>query len=262
MAEAYLERIGVPEMAEVDREYLNQLIVSHQQRIPFENIDVADFHMVPELEEKAIFEKVVVKKRGGYCFELNTLFEGLLKELGVIIYPVAVRVIWNRDFLPPASHMGLVAELDGKCYYCDVGFGGPGPKGLLALEKEEQQIGGEGFCIVTAEDGDRIVEKLHHGEWKKVLRFTEREIRQPDLQLLNFYCARCEKVRFSNTRVLNLTTPGGSKALEDCELTVRENGKEYKTICRNEKELEEVMAGEFGIQVTLPKEKEEIKSGT
>lgn len=257
MIKAYLNRIGMPEPEAMDKTYLEQLIRAHLCSVPFENLDAADFHMVPELSLHALYEKIVIRKRGGYCFEQNTLFGALLRALGLQVYPVAVRVMWNRDFLPPVSHMGLVVSLEGGSYYCDVGFGGPGPKGLLELAESQQEVQGESFRVARMEDQDVRIDRFHHGEWKTVLRFADREIREPDLQLLNFYCARNEKVRFSHTRVLNLCTPDGNKALDDMELTVRSGGKEEKIVYRNKKELEEGMEKEFGIRVTLPEIKEE-----
>lgn len=251
-----MKRIGAEEPAARSEGALDGLIVSHLQTVPFENLDVVDFGLVPNLGEEELYEKIVTRRRGGYCFELNTLFQSLLKGLGYAVYPVGVRVVWNRDFIPPLSHMGLVTELDGRKYYCDVGFGGPGPKGLLRLEPSEQDVGGAVFRVRTEEDGDYQVERLHHGEWKAVLRFTDRPVRLMDFQLMNFYCARNEAVLFSRTRVLNLCTPRGSKALTGLELVVREDGEERKAVYGSRTELEEGLEREFGIRVALSADRE------
>ena len=248
---AYLNRIGAEAPAARDAAALDELIVRHLQSVPFENLDVVDFGLVPDLGEEKLYEKVVARRRGGYCFELNALFLSLLEGLGYAAYPVGVRVVWNRDFIPPMSHMGLVAELDGGKYYCDVGFGGPGPKGLLRLEPCEQDVGGARFRVRVAGDGDCLVERMHHGEWKAVLRFEDRPVRPVDFQLMNFYCARNEAVLFARTRVLNLCTPRGSKALTGLELVVREDGAERRETYRSTAELEEGLEREFGIRVSL-----------
>ena len=254
---SYLNRIGAEEPAARDEGTLNRLIVSHLQTVPFENLDVVDFGLIPDLGEEKLCQKIVAQRRGGYCFELNTLFASLLEGLGYAVYPVGVRVVWNRDFIPPLSHMGLVAQLDGRRYYCDVGFGGPGPKGLLWLEPSEQDVGGEAFRVRAAEDGDWLVERSHHGEWKAVLRFADRPVRPVDFQLMNFYCARNEAVLFSRTRVLNLCTPRGSKALTGLELVVREDGGERRVTYGSRAELEAGIEREFGIKVSLRAEQED-----
>lgn len=120
---AYMERIKCQVPTQMNGEILDRLIRSHLEQIPFENLDVIDFGRVPELGEDILFEKIVRKKRGGYCFELNILFRRLLESLGLFVYPVAARVLWNRDYLPPVSHMGLVADIAGRKGFCDTSSG-------------------------------------------------------------------------------------------------------------------------------------------
>ena len=122
-AKAYLERIGYKGQVQKDEKTLNRLIRSHLERVPFENLDVCDLGKIPSLEEEALFEKIVARRRGGYCFELNTLLQALLQALGYTVYPVAVRVLWNREFFPPVSHMALVVPFADRKYLCDVGYG-------------------------------------------------------------------------------------------------------------------------------------------
>jgi len=248
---AYMERIKCRIPARMDGETLDRLIRSHLEQIPFENLDVIDFGKVPELDEDILFKKIVQKKRGGYCFELNILFKRLLESMGLFVYPVAARVLWNRDYIPPVSHMGLVTDIAGRKGFCDVGYGGPGPKGLLWLEEGEQSVAGERFRVERAANGDFFIQRLHGKEWKQVLCFRDASVEETDFQVLNFYCARNEKVIFTQKRIVNLCMPSGSKALTDMELTVREGKKVYQTMYRDKKELEKGLLQEFGICVNL-----------
>lgn len=247
---AYLKRIGIAEEPPVNRDSLGRLIQAHLENIPFENLDVFDFGQIPSLEKDALFDKIVTRQRGGYCFELNTLFAGLLEDLGFQVYPVAVRVLWNKDFLPPVAHTALIVCLGKEKYFCDVGYGGPGPKGLMLLEESARRVSGETFRM-TSTEGDIQIDRLHHEEWKALLRFTDRPVYWEDLEVLNFYCARSENILFTRKRVLNLCTPMGSKALMDMELTVTDCGVKKQTVYRNLKELEEGLKKEFGISVSL-----------
>lgn len=249
--DAYLGRIGYSAPLDGSLETLGGLVKAHLERIPFENLDVFDFGKVPDLEEEALYHKIVEKRRGGYCFELNTLFDALLRSLGFSTFKVPARIVWNREILPPVSHMVILAEAAGEQYLCDVGFGGPGPKGLLALKEEEQTVEGARFSPVRLEDGDWLIRGFHDGDWKQVMRFAPAPMREEDFQLLNFYCARCEKVHFTRSRVVNLCTPDGSKALSDMELTVREKGNILKKSYGDIRELEAGLREEFGICVTL-----------
>lgn len=245
-ADAYLKRMGYEGPAENDGRTLNRLIRTHLERVPFENLDVCDQGKVPSLDEEALFEKIVERRRGGYCFELNTLFLALLQTLGFSVYPVAVRVLWNRDVLPPISHMALVVQLsDGNCL-CDVGYGGPGPKGLLRLEPSVQEVVEERFRVREVSEDFRV-ERLHDGVWKAVLQFHDQPFCQRDFQVLNFYCAANPAVIFSHTRVVNLCTPGGSRALTDMELVIREGEQTIRRRLQDEAELKACLKEEFGL---------------
>ncbi|MCD7761912.1 MAG: arylamine N-acetyltransferase [Lachnospiraceae bacterium] len=279
----YFKRLGLTQTdTTVGEEQLNAIIRAHLEKIPFENLDVCDFHKVPALDPDSLFEKIITGRRGGYCFELNRLLLALLESLGYEVHPVAVRVMWNRTVLPPTTHMGIIAQCDGKHYYCDVGYGGPGPKGLLRLTPESQTICGEQFRVTQAglpEQSDvqpetpecyaaRIeaserstarhgfteykIEKDYHGEWKAVLQFEDHPCRPVDFEPLNFYCAKNPAVLFTQKRVLYLYMPNGWKSLMDMELTISENGEITKTVYHQKEQLEQGLLEEFGIQISLP----------
>ena len=257
---ALLKRIGIETIplksngskaGEKDAQILEVLIRGYLEHVPFENLDVFDAGRIPVLEEDALFEKIVEKRRGGYCFELNTLLGHLLEALGFSWYPVAVRVLWNRENIPPVSHMGIVVPMDKNCYYCDVGFGGPGPKGLLELSEKAQTIAGESFLVHLMQDRDIRIDRQQDNTWKPLLQFRNLPVRNVDFQIMNYYCATHPDVLFTQKRVVNICTPNGSKALTDMELTVRDNGCiRQETYCSPE-ELAAGLEKEFGIQNCL-----------
>lgn len=243
----YLERIGFSLTEPMDGNGLNKLLRAHLEHVPFENLDVAERGMVPELGEEALFDKIVRRRRGGYCFELNTLLLRLLESLGMEAYPVAARVLWGRDYTPPVSHMGLVARIDGRKCFCDVGYGGPGPKGLLYLEEGEQRVAGGEFCVDIVQEGQYVISRRSGGQWRRVLGFGDTPFAEVDFQVLNFYCARNEKILFTQKRVVNLCTDTGSKALTDRELTIRTGGVVRTRTCKDLDEVYRVLETEFGI---------------
>ncbi|MCD8098474.1 MAG: arylamine N-acetyltransferase [Lachnospiraceae bacterium] len=249
--EAYFERMKLAVFDTTGEEELSALIRAHLEHIPFENLTVFDFHQVPDLTEEVLFEKIILQKRGGYCFELNSLLLALLRELGYDAYPIAVRIIRNRSFLPPVSHMGVIVRERGEKYYCDVGYGGPGPKGLVCLHEGVQEIYGDSFRVTTA-DGDYRIERLHQGEWEGILQFEDHLFRQVDFTPLNFTSANNPDGLFTQKRVLYIYTPDGSKSMLDMEFTLRKNGEIRKTTCQNKEQLESCLLEEFGIPVTLP----------
>ncbi len=251
-AAAYLERLEYKKEVHTDRSTLEGLIRSHLEHVPFENLDVLEKKLVPNLTEEALFDKVVRRKRGGYCFELNTLFRGLLEHIGYQLYPVAVRILWNKTQISPRLHMGLVVQLDGEKYICDVGYGGPGPKGLMELKVGEQEIDGALFRRGQDADGEILLERLHHGEWKPLMCFQDIPVKAVDFKLMNFYASRNEECIFTRERIVNLCTPHGSKALTGMELTVRNRGIETRTVYKTEEELSKGLEKEFGITGVWP----------
>ena len=130
---AYLNRIGMASAPEVSLAGLNALIWAHQTHVPFEDLDVYYTRRPVSLEIPILYDKVVVRRRGGYCYELNALFARLLQDLGFDVRRVFCRVVRGRDFLPPCAHQAIVAAFGEDMYFCDVGFGGPMPAGALRI---------------------------------------------------------------------------------------------------------------------------------
>ncbi len=120
---SYLERLGMELPGRPSREFLDRLVRRHLEVIPFENLTQVICHETVSMDLERVYEKVVCGRRGGYCFELNALFLGLLRGLGYEGYPVACRVM-RRPGLRMPTHRANVVCLDEKEYFCDVGFGG------------------------------------------------------------------------------------------------------------------------------------------
>jgi N-hydroxyarylamine O-acetyltransferase len=120
--QAYLNRIGYQGKQAVNLSVLRNLHGQHIFSVPFENLDI---HYGKEitLEVTSIYKKVVEKKRGGFCYELNLLFHGLLRELGFESRIIAARIYDSQGVIGPAfDHMCLLVELE-QLWLVDVGFG-------------------------------------------------------------------------------------------------------------------------------------------
>src|SRR6188768_1544673 len=122
---AYFQRIGYRGRYQPNFALLSALTAAHTQSIPFENLDVL-LGLPIALEPDALFQKLVVDRRGGYCFEQNGLFLEVLRELGFQVTPISARVRLQRprDFTPPRTHVFLRVELGGESWLTDVGVGG------------------------------------------------------------------------------------------------------------------------------------------
>jgi N-hydroxyarylamine O-acetyltransferase len=123
-ADAYLDRIGLTERPTPDLDGLERLQTAHLLSVPFENTDIALGRGI-DLDPDHLFDKIVDRQRGGYCFELNGLYGQLLDALGFVRRPTMARV-WYRSppEVPAQTHTLNIVTLDGRDYMTDVGFGG------------------------------------------------------------------------------------------------------------------------------------------
>ena len=154
--DVYLERIGLsglPLKGDVDT--LNRVLYAHTQHIPFENLDAWEAGRCPSLAVRDLFNKIVRNRRGGWCHELNGLLHPFLESLGYEVYSVGGRVTAGLDFLTPIGHHGVICVLEGKKYYCDVGFGDICFQSAIALDGTSSPFG---FHIEQ------------HGDWYEVWR--------------------------------------------------------------------------------------------
>src|SRR5687767_7885595 len=121
-ADAYLDRIGVPRPATADLATLRALQRAHLGTVPFENLSIhLDEDIV--LRPDALVAKVVDRRRGGFCYELNGAFAALLTAVGYDVTLHSCRVWTGRRFGVPLDHMAVRVQLDDAPYLVDVGFG-------------------------------------------------------------------------------------------------------------------------------------------
>jgi N-hydroxyarylamine O-acetyltransferase len=135
MLQAYLNRIKFDEKPEVSLEILRKLHMHHVMAVPFENLTVYQKEAV-SLDLHDLFNKVVTKKRGGYCFELNSLFAFLLEEIGFEVDYHLARVYRDGYAESGKTHRVNTVLLEGQRYLCDVGFGGNETYQLETVSKE------------------------------------------------------------------------------------------------------------------------------
>ena len=119
----YLERIGHGWNVRPDLTTLRSLHRAHVTAIPFEGLDV-QLGLVPSLEPEAIFDKIVARRRGGWCFEMNGLFGAALQAIGFDVTRLAcgvMRQLGGDERI--GTHLALLVDCEGQ-WLCDVGFGG------------------------------------------------------------------------------------------------------------------------------------------
>ncbi len=147
----YCERIELSVPVVPSRQMLETLQFNHIQHIVFENLDVHLGHLI-EIDVPQIFDKIVRRGRGGFCYELNTLFASLLHSLGYDVTVHAARVVTSGSRWIPFGHLCLNVECEGR-WLVDVGFGNSFQRPLRIGREGEQ----------SDEGGDHILEKVEEG---------------------------------------------------------------------------------------------------
>jgi N-hydroxyarylamine O-acetyltransferase len=156
---AYLDRIGATRPRAADPAALRELHHAHQAAVPFENLGIHLGEPI-SLAEDDLIGKIVGRRRGGFCYELNGAFAILLQALGYRVVRVAARVYSEDRLGPPFDHLALlVSTPDGRGpWLADVGFGSHSTYPLLFTSRDEQIDPGGQFTLrdTDADDVDVI----------------------------------------------------------------------------------------------------------
>lgn len=229
---------------------LDRLIEAHQLHVPFENCQIYDEQIPLSLDIDDLYQKIVIRNRGGFCFELNGLFSHLLLALGFDEFPVFSRNVRNLPVLLPLMHRAELVRINGELRYADVGYGGPMAACSLPVEGATvTESYGQDFRITAMEDEHWwLVEYSRAGEgnFQQVVHFQDTEAYELDFIPLSFYCEAFPTSSLKNNRICNLRTVDGSVYLRNLSLTVNQAGQRTVMDITPE-ELPQVLKENFGI---------------
>lgn len=249
---AYLRRIGLGAPPPANAEGLAALHRAHAGAIPFENLDILLGREI-RLDLPSLEAKLVAARRGGYCFEQNTLFQHVLEALGFSVTAYAARVVYRRPpgTVAPRTHMLLRVDLPEGPFLADVGFGGPNPTAPLALRVGiEQRTALEPFRLLDL-SGELALEIRQQDEWQTLYRFTIEPQHPVDLAMANWFVATHPESRFVNQLIAARSTATSRMALVDLDYSV--HGPGCQPVRRRLPDGEAVLGAlerEFGLSLT------------
>ncbi|MGF6649805.1 N-hydroxyarylamine O-acetyltransferase [Paraburkholderia youngii] len=223
--EKYFARIGYPGPRAATLEVLRAIHRLHPAAIPFENLNPLTRQPV-RLELEAIERKLVIQKRGGYCFEQNILFANVLMQLGFKVTPMLARVIWGREpgTISPRTHMVLRVDIDGDEWIADVGFGGvtlTAPLRLTAGLAQPIPLGT--FRLANAGHDTVYLEVLAPDEsWSRVYHVDLRAVEWVDYEISNWYTSTSPDSKFVNNLLACRVLPELRLALFNDQLNERD----------------------------------------
>jgi N-hydroxyarylamine O-acetyltransferase len=214
---AYLERIGYHGPVEPTRRVLDELHLGHVTRIPFENLDILLGRPI-KLDLESLQRKLVQDRRGGYCFEHNTLFAAALEAIGFSVTRLAARVRFGTRGVTARTHMTLRVEADGEGWLADVGFGAGSIFRSIPIEPsgDVDQFGWR-FRLVD-DGGIRVLRARRPTGWTDLYAFTFEPQHAVDYELANHYTSTHPSSPFTRTLTAQLSAPEHSLILRGRKL--------------------------------------------
>ena len=248
---AYFARIGYEGTPLADLGTLQTLHSLHPAAIAFENLDPLLGRPVP-LDIPALQAKLIAGRRGGYCFEQNTLFKAVLEKIGFSVTPLAARVLWMAPpGAPPnpRAHMVLKIELDEGAFWADVGFGGLLASAPLRLLYDVEQETPTGVLRFVEREGFVTLQARLVSDWKDVYRFTLEPQLPIDFEVANWFTSTHPNSRFRNVLMVQRLTPQGRVSLLNRRLARRfADGRVEEVMLTDARELERTLKAEFDIE--------------
>ena len=246
-AGAYLERIGLAGAdPEPTAEWLDRITHAQLIHIPFDAMDCWGRGDTPSLAIEDLFEKIIRRRRGGYCFELNSLFCSFLRALGYKAYIVVVHLL--HGFTPPPAHCAVVCVIDDERYFCDVGYGGPVPDGCVKYDG----LVHHGYRVVR--DGYyHCLEKINDdGEANRVMLYSDIAALPVDLIPLNYFVSGRPGSNFRNILNVNLRLEDGNTWIRGKVFNLHSSEENIERELKDLDDLRNVLERYFGIPGSEP----------
>ncbi|MEW1686438.1 arylamine N-acetyltransferase [Streptomyces sp. NPDC091265] len=251
--DSYLARIGAARPARPDAAALCELQLRHLTSVPFENLSI---HLGEDivLEEGALLEKIVARRRGGFCYELNGAFAVLLRELGFHVTLLQARVHGGDGQLGiPYDHLALrVATDDGTGpWLADVGFGDHAQQPLALDDRTDQQDPRGIFRIeqAPAAGGEDYGELDVLRDGAPQLRVDPRPRVLADFRAGSWYHRTSPDSSFTRAPVCSLFTAAGRITLSGRKLVTTVGAERHETPLESDEEVLTAYREHFGVRL-------------
>jgi len=242
----YVKRIQYGGPLVASQEVLAGLQLSHLRTVPFENLDI---HLKRPiiLDVERLFDKIVSRNRGGFCYECNGLFAALLQTIGFNVTLLSAGVArqtggYSADF----DHMTLRVDLD-EPWLVDVGFGDSFLQ-PLRLQPGIEQFDGRKFYRFLDNEGIWVLEE-RDGEkpWMPQFRFSFQPRDLPEYVPMCEYHQTSPESTFTQKRVCSLLTESGRITLSDWKLIITRGNKREERALNSQSEYDQTLRELFSI---------------
>lgn len=247
----YLARVGHVGSLEPDLATLAALHAAHVDAIPFEGLDPLLRRPV-KLDLASVQEKLLDSRRGGYCFEQNTLFKAALEEIGFRVTGLGARVRWMSPPdapLGPRNHMVLKVDIADQSYLADVGFGACVLDAPLRFGGDVEQATGMGTFRLSHADGLYTLSAKQPGGWRVAYVFNLEPQIASDYELANWYTSTSPNVPFVNALIMERVDASGRYKLINRRFAVETRDGELASerVIENAEEFGRILDKTFGV---------------
>ncbi len=249
---SYLNRIGIAGISDAEKgsaSLLAKLQERHLLSVPFEDLDIPDKRI--ELDINKIYDKIIPSRRGGFCYELNGLFNWLLISLGYKSVMLSARVFNSStgEYGPEFDHMTLLVKSD-KDYLADVGFGDsfripiemPSDKEISVIE----DVSGR-YRLIHIGKNIFDLQREENKKWIPQYRFSSAPRRFSDYKEMCDYQQDSPSSHFRTRRLCTIATETGRITLNDNSLTITDGNKKNKMQFEGKNEFSKLLKEYFGI---------------
>ncbi|MGI9434803.1 MAG: arylamine N-acetyltransferase family protein [Geminicoccaceae bacterium] len=248
--DAYLDRVGLKDaLLPPTRETLLRLQAAHLLHVPFENLDIGWKRPI-RLDETLLFDKIVNRGRGGFCYELNGLTVGMLGRLGFDAHLMAASVCEPEtgDYGPDAGHACIRVALDPPMLF-EVGFG---DSALTPLELVPDLVQHDGRFPYRLQKKDVTwtlqSQPRDDQQWVDCYRFTETPWSLTAFQAMCDYQQFSSKSHFVNRKVCSIAKEdNGRVTLTGERLIITLNGVADSRQIPDDAMFDALLETEFGI---------------
>ena len=243
----YLKRIGYAGSIEPTEEVLRALHRAHMMTVPFENLDIGLRRVIP-CDAEAAVKKIVDRRRGGFCYEMNGAFAWLLRQLGFEVMILAARVGRSDGSLGPEfDHLTLRVDL-AEPWLADVGFGDSFVEPLRLVSGVEQVEGSTRYRLSENVKGMQL-EKLQSEDWTVEYAFTLQPRELSEFAGMCHYHQTSPESHFTRNRICSRALPDGRITLSGMKLITTRGGKREERALVSEEEWRETLRREFGVEL-------------
>jgi N-hydroxyarylamine O-acetyltransferase len=246
--DAYCERIGYDGSRQPSLETLRGLHRSHLYTVPFENLNIA-LGIPIVLDPDRLYDKIVGRRRGGFCYELNGLFYELLLALGFRVSMLSGCV--RRDdggFGPEFDHMLLKVELPDP-WLADVGFGESFVDPLPLRAGAEEAENGHLFGVKPENGGWELHRRDSDGTEVPLYRFADVAHQLSEYVSMCDYHQTSPESSFTRRHICTMAKPDGRVTLAGMRLIEAKNGFRKETLLSSQRELEACLRAQFGVEL-------------